>query len=286
MRHGFLLIDKPTGITSHDAVSQVRRALSERSIGHLGTLDPAASGLLVLAVGKRALKTVELFGSLEKEYVAEIRLGAVSSTYDREGVIEEMKPKPGWKQPDHMAVRRLIDDRFVGRITQVPPAHSALKIGGQRAYRLAREGQEVEMPAREVEIVSCQIIVFNYPNLTLKTRVSSGTYIRSLAHDLGQLLGCGGYLTALRRTMVGHWSVDQAVEPMLARWTAVEPLKDVLVGLPRMDLTDGQYQDVQHGREIPSGIQDFPAIGWHADLPVVVLEPGKREGTVHGRKVL
>lgn len=286
MRHGFLLIDKPTGITSHDAVSQARRALNERSIGHLGTLDPAASGLLVLAVGKRALKTVELFGSLEKEYVAEIRLGAVSSTYDRDGVIEEVKLKPGLKEPDHMAVRRMIDDRFVGRIKQVPPAHSAIKIGGQRAYALAREGVEVEMPTREVEIVQCEIESFEYPNLVLRTRVSSGTYIRSLAHDLGQLLGCGGYLTALRRTKVGQWSLEQAIEPMLARWTAVEPLKDALIHLPRMDLTDGQFQDVQHGKEVVSKVDQFPAIGWHADLPVVILEPGKQEGMVHGRKVL
>src|SRR3990167_7062146 len=133
MRHGFLLVDKPAGFTSHDAVAIVRRRLSEKGIGHLGTLDPAATGLLVLAVGRKALKVVHLFAELPKEYIASVRFGAVSSTYDREGVITEQAPMPGWTEPDQVTIQNLIADRFMGRVRQAPPAFSAISIGGKRA---------------------------------------------------------------------------------------------------------------------------------------------------------
>lgn len=286
MRHGFLLIDKPIGPTSHDVVAQVRRVLHETKIGHLGTLDPAAEGLLVLAVGAKALKAVSLFIDLPKEYEAVIHLGATSTTYDREGVIERWSPVPGWYAPDELAIRSVITSRFLGKIQQVPPAHSAVKIGGERAYRKARQGRGVNIPPREVEITGCVITHYEYPLLHLRVSCGSGTYIRSLAHDLGALLQCGGYLEKLKRTRVGEWKVEDAVKPELATWTNVLPLKDVLAHFPRLELNDAQAEDVRHGRAIGHEIAP-DTIGWHGGLPIAVMVPC-RDGTrqSRARKVL
>ncbi|MDD4287376.1 MAG: tRNA pseudouridine(55) synthase TruB [Candidatus Peribacteraceae bacterium] len=286
MRHGFLLIDKPCGPTSHDAVSRVRSVLHEPKIGHLGTLDPAAEGLLVLAVGAKALKVVELFSDLPKKYEAVIHLGATSTTYDREGVIERWSPVAGWHAPDEITVRSVITSRFIGKIQQVPPAHSAVKIGGERAYRKARQGRGVNIPPREVEISGCVITHYDYPHLHLRVSCGSGTYIRSLAHDLGEVLQCGGYLEKLKRTLVGTWNVTDAVKPELATWTSVLPLKDVLAHFPRLELTDTQAEDIRHGRAITHEIAP-DTIGWHGGLPIAVLVPC-RDGTrtSRARKVL
>lgn len=286
MRHGFLLIDKPSGPSSHDVVAQVRTVLHEPKIGHLGTLDPAAEGLLVLAVGAKALKAVELFSGLSKEYEAVIHLGATSTTYDREGVIERWKPVKGWHAPDEITVRSVIATRFIGRIAQVPPAHSAVKIGGERAYRKARQGRGVNIPARSVEITECVITHYDYPMLHLRIACGSGTYIRSLANDLGEVLNCGGYLEKLKRTRVGDWKVEDAVKPALATWTNVLPLKDVLVGFPKVELSDAQAEDVRHGRSIAHEIAP-DTIGWHGGLPIAVMIPC-RDGTrqSRARKVL
>lgn len=274
MRHGFLLIDKPRGPTSHGAVAMVRRALGERDVGHLGTLDPAASGLLVLAVGSKALKVIEFFSGLGKEYVADVKFGAVSSTYDSEGTIENVATKPGWTEPDKGHVQRAIDQRFTGKIEQVPPTHSAVHVAGVRAYDLARKGIEVEMPKRTVEISECQVLSFTYPHLRLRVRVSSGTYIRSLANDLGDVLRCGGYLENLRRTSVGEWSVDAAVTPDAAKWTDVLPLKDVLAGFPRIDVTAEEAEHLRHGRKIKREIS-AGTWAWFDGLPLAVLVPAK-----------
>ncbi len=265
-------------------VAAVRRALSERSIGHLGTLDPAASGLLVLAVGAKALKIVELFTGLPKEYVAEVTFGTVSSTYDRDGQLEIVARKPGVPEPEVEAVLSTIRDRFVGKIRQAPPAHSAVHIDGERAYDKARRGEVVAMPEREVVIESCEVVSYAYPNLVLKVRCGSGTYIRSLAHDLGQSLRCGAYLAGLRRTKVGEWSVAGASAPAEARWTAVTPLKDVLKVLPGIDLTDEQLAEIRQGRDIHASIEIPNTVAWHAGLPVALLiSAGHR--LAHPRKV-
>ncbi len=283
MRHGFLLIDKPAGITSHDAVAKVRRVLSERSVGHLGTLDPAATGLLVLAVGKKALKVVHMFDDLKKEYIADVKFGAVSTTYDREGVITPVDPPMGWHIPEQAVVQRTIADRFIGKISQVPPAHSAISIGGQRAYTLARAGKEVEMPAREVHIQKCEVIKYAYPDLQLKVACGSGTYIRSLAHDLGHLLYCHGYLADLRRTKVGDWTVDKAIKPEDAKWTDVVPMKEVLKDFPRRELSDEEWQEISVGRNIEAEVE-ADTIAWYEELPVAILMPAS-DGTAHARKV-
>ncbi|MBP9773912.1 MAG: tRNA pseudouridine(55) synthase TruB [Candidatus Peribacteraceae bacterium] len=288
MRHGFLLIDKPVGPTSHDIVAQLRRLLSEQKMGHLGTLDPQASGLLVVAVGSKALKVVDLFKTLTKEYIAEVHLGAESTTYDFEGSITQTQLKPGWQQPaDSSRIQTLIAERFLGKIEQRPPQFSALNISGKRAYELAREGKQVEMPLREVQISQCDILSYNYPKLSLQVACSSGTYIRSLAHDIGIALRCGGYLSALRRTKVGKWKIEKAIAPKDAVWTSVVPLKEILSDFPRRDLSADEWKEIDFGRTIKGDVGTDSLIGWVDDLPVVILEASsKQAGMLKARKVL
>ena len=284
MRHGFLLINKPEGPTSHDIVVMVRKALSERKVGHLGTLDPAASGLMVLAVGAKALKVVELYNSLSKEYIATIDFGSISATFDREGPIEEFKRNPGVGDPTDHEILEAIRDRFLGKIDQVPPSASAVKIGGERAYRKMRQGKGVNIPPRSVEITTCDILSYDYPHLQLRVACGSGTYIRSLANDLGVTLKVGAYLTALNRTRVGDWSLDDALEIEDVKWSDVIPLKDALNDRSKLELTDQQFDDITHGRLIEGGCQK-DTIAWHNDLPVAILED-KGSGQIKARKVL
>ncbi len=283
MKHGFLLIDKPLGPTSHDMVAQVRRALHERGVGHLGTLDPAASGLLVLAVGAKALKTVELFTQLPKEYVAEVRLGTVSSTYDSQGALEKVKRKPGWEVPDALKLRDVLKQHFTGDIAQVPPAYSAVHIDGERAYDLARAGKEVSMPERQVHIEDCEILSYDFPTVTLRVACGSGTYIRSLAHDLGERLGCGGYLSALRRTRVGEWTVDFAITPEAVDWVHIMPLSEALLPLPRLDVSEQEWKALGFGQRIERSVPD-DTLAWFDEKPVAVLK--KVPGGCRARKVI
>ncbi len=286
MRHGFLLIHKPEGPTSHDVVSQVRKALGERKIGHLGTLDPAASGLLVLAVGAKALKVVEFFGDLHKEYIAGITFGAVSTTYDKEGSIEEVTPKPGWKIPEDVDVQCTITDKFIGSISQVPPSYSAVKTGGERAYRKMRQGKGVELPARSVQIDSCKIISYEFPDLQLQVACGSGTYIRSLAHDLGSALKFGAYLASLERTKVGEWSLEDAVDPEKAAWGHVLPLKEVLADFEKVDVSPEEADALRQGQSIKRAVKP-DVLAWSEGLPIAILIPmkdGSQES--RARKVL
>ena len=203
-----IFVDKPAGISSFGAVARVRRILSEREghrvkVGHTGTLDPFATGLLILLAGKATKKAPELTKK-DKVYEAELRLGATSTTGDPEGEITET----GAKLPDLAQIEAILP-QFTGKSQQKPPIFSAIKINGQRAYKLARKGQQVEMPTREVEIYSLEIIGYEAPILKIRTHVSSGTYIRSLAEDIGAALGCGAYLTALRRTQIADYKLDE-----------------------------------------------------------------------------
>lgn len=285
MRHGFLLIDKAKGPTSHDVVGSVRRRLSEKNIGHLGTLDPQATGLMVLAVGAKGLKVVELFAGLPKEYEAQITFGAVSTTYDAEGTLTPVPDRAGWQPPEHAAIQRLINDSFVGSIDQIPPAHSAVHIGGERAYRKARQGKNVVLPSRKVVVTAFDVQHYAFPLLQARVACSAGTYIRSLANDLGALLRCGGYLSALRRTSVGPWSVDRAVTVEQCSWTDVLPLKDVLQGLPKVQITAEQDRTMRFGQDLSLELH-CDTIAWHEGLPVAILSPlkdGSRQA--HPRKV-
>jgi tRNA pseudouridine55 synthase len=286
MRHGILLIDKPAGMTSHDVVADVRRILGESKIGHLGTLDPMATGLLVLFVGKKALKTVELFNTTEKEYETRLLFGAVSSTYDSEGVIEEVFERKGWLPPTDVQLQEILRNHFVGNIHQKPPAHSAVHIGGKRAYKLARENPELDLqlPDRAVTVTHLQLISYEYPHAFLKIGCSSGTYIRSIVHDLGHVIRCGAYVETLRRTRVGSWRIEDAEKIDGVTWSDVIPLKELLRDLPHHDLSDDEWENVQHGRIIGIPVHEKPLIAWHNELPVAILE--SKDNGAKARKVL
>jgi len=204
-----IFVDKPSGMSSFGAVARVRRLLSEREghkvkVGHTGTLDPFATGLLILLAGKATKKAPELTKK-DKVYEATIRLGAISSTGDPEGEITINDEAPEFTLDEIDVVAR----QFVGEIEQTPPAFSAIKINGQRAYRLARAGKEVEMPKRKVQIYSLDVLEYKAPYLKIRTHVGSGTYIRTLAEDLGRALGCGAYTTELRRTKIADYDITK-----------------------------------------------------------------------------
>jgi tRNA pseudouridine55 synthase len=211
---GILLVDKPEGWTSFDVVNYVRRMVAgilgkkpkNVKVGHTGTLDPAATGLLVLCVGK-ATKKVSTLIKQDKTYEVELTLGKTSTTGDKEGEIEDWGVK--FEVPEYEQVMEAITS-FIGEIYQIPPAYSAIKVGGKRAYDLARAGKEVVLQPRKVTIYSISDIKYDYPKMTFTTRVGSGTYIRSLAEDIGKKLGCGAYMSNLRRTSIGDADVAQA----------------------------------------------------------------------------
>lgn len=210
MNDEILLVDKPVGLSSFGVVARVRRILSEKAgkkvkVGHTGTLDPFATGLLVLLIGKGTKRANE-FLKLDKRYEATICLGKISTTGDVEGEISDC---PAANQISNTEVQQTVKS-FIGEIEQRVPAFSAVKINGQRAYDLARKGQKVEMPMRKVQIYSIDVIEYAWPELKIACHVSSGTYIRTLGEDIGKKLGVGGYLTALRRTEVGKYRVEEA----------------------------------------------------------------------------
>lgn len=219
---GYLLIDKPVDWTSFDVVAKVRSILrqarvsnsnlylpnSKHKIGHSGTLDPMASGLLILLSGA-ATKQQDAFMKLDKVYEAEITLGAISTTDDAEGSISRQRLVD--RQPDQKQIEAVLS-KFKGEIEQVPPDYSAVHVGGQRAYKLARSGKRLALKARTVQIYDIIQTKYRYPKLKIEARVSSGTYIRALARDVGQALGCGAYLSQLRRTSIGQFSIATAIK--------------------------------------------------------------------------
>lgn len=205
LEFGILLVDKPSGPTSHDIVQIVRRGTGEKRVGHAGTLDPLATGLLVMCLGP-ATRLSEYLLDNSKRYQARVRFGQSTTTYDADGeIVAESTNLPSREVVEEALVK------FRGRIQQRPPAYSAIKHEGQRAYVLARRGEAVELPPRPVEIYSLELRDWSPPECGLDVVCSAGTYIRSLAHDLGQLLGCGAHLRALRRTASGNFHVNEAV---------------------------------------------------------------------------
>lgn len=209
MTDEIILIDKPANMTSFGVVARVRRVLSKAAgkkvkVGHCGTLDPFATGLLILVTGKET-KNAMAFTKLDKVYEATFVLGQTSTTADPEGEITHVSDKIPTKEEIEAVLRD-----FVGEITQTPPAFSAIKIGGQRAYKLARKGETVEIPSRQVMIYSLELLDYSYPELKIRTHVSSGTYIRTLAEDIGAALSIGAYCKELRRTKIAEYSVGQA----------------------------------------------------------------------------
>ncbi|MFA5124297.1 MAG: tRNA pseudouridine(55) synthase TruB [Patescibacteria group bacterium] len=202
-----IAINKPKGPTSFDIVAQVRRRTGVKKVGHAGTLDPLASGVLVVAIGREATKKISEEVAKEKEYVADIRLGVISTTDDEEGaksIVSEYKPE---REEILEAIKG-----FIGEIQQVPPQFSAIKISGRPAYKTARQGGKLELVARPVLIKSIELIEYKYPDLKIRVVTGPGVYIRSLARDLGQMLGCGAYMSDLVRIRVGEYQLEDAIK--------------------------------------------------------------------------
>ncbi|MFT3780739.1 MAG: tRNA pseudouridine(55) synthase TruB [Nibricoccus sp.] len=203
---GVLLVDKPTDHTSHDVIARLRGKLKMKRIGHAGTLDPMATGVLVVLVGK-ATRVSQYLMSLDKEYTGTIKLGQVTNTQDAEGEVLETRPVP----PLSEAELRTAMKSFVGDQYQTPPMYSAIKIDGVPLYKMARKGEEVEREPRFVRISSFDLTRMALPELDFVLRCSKGTYVRTVAHDLGAKLGCGAHLSALRRTATGKFSISQCL---------------------------------------------------------------------------
>ncbi len=251
MDSGILNIDKPAGLTSHDVVARVRRLVPKIRVGHAGTLDPMATGVLVVCIGK-ATRLVEYVADADKRYRATIRFGATTTTWDAEGDVEERRPIDGL---DLARIEAELQ-RLVGAIDQVPPMYSALKRNGQPLYRLARQGVTVDREARRVEVYSLEVEDWEPPDLIVRVHCSKGTYVRALAHDLGEVLGVGAHLAALARTAVGTFTLEDAVdlEWLLAQresgaWR--EHLLDASVAvrrLPRAVADDEAARRLAHGQ--------------------------------------
>ena len=245
---GILFIDKPSGPTSHDIVATVRRLSGVRRVGHAGTLDPLATGLLAICVG-RATRLAEYLSDQRKSYEATIRLGQETTTYDAEGEIVA-EEQVALTEGEIAAALQM----FRGPISQVPPLYSALKVDGKPMYRLAREGVEVERPARSVTIFEINLVSWRAPLLEVSIVCSSGTYVRSLAHDIGRLLDCGGHVRTLRRTAIGSFHVEEAVsldmldEERLRK--RLLPAETAVRHLPRLTLTREDAIDLYYGRAI------------------------------------
>ena len=246
---GTILIDKPRGMTSHDVVNRLRRVAGTRAVGHTGTLDPMADGLLIACIGPDTRISQFLVG-LDKIYVGTIVLGAISSTYDAEGVIEpQARPWPTDPEYVRQAMRRLEGDRI-----QLPPAYSAIKVEGKKLYEYARNGEPVPQKPRPVRILHFEMIRFAAPEIHFEARVGSGTYIRSMAHDLGVALECGAYLSQLRRTRVGQFSVEDAIplETLMAEPEQLPfhllSIPEALGHLPKITLHPAAERAVLNGR--------------------------------------
>lgn len=228
MPDGFFLVDKPSGMTSHDVVAAVRRLLKTRDskiitrVGHAGTLDPLATGLLIVGVGA-GTKALTRVLKLPKTYEADVTLGATSSTDDREGTLS---PQVVLRPPSTTDLTNAVQ-KLTGPLQQTPPAYSAIKIRGVPAYRRVRRGESVTLAPREITVSAAELLAYTYPTAQIRWAVSSGTYIRSLARDLGEALGTGAYLSTLRRTTIGPFRVDEATVLSALSPSDLRPLSDL-----------------------------------------------------------
>lgn len=266
---GVLLLDKPVGLTSHDAVAVVRRALGTRRVGHTGTLDPFASGLLLLCVGA-ATRVAEYLVGLPKTYVATLRLGETTDTDDLTGAVVARSAAAGEVSGEALEVALRAQ---AGEIEQLPPVYSAKKVDGQRLYAVARRGGEVRRAPVRVTIHRIGLLEFTTPDATFEVECSSGTYVRAIARDVGAALGVGAHLRALRRTRVGRFAVEQAVAlgaldaiPTAGSGAWLAPAA-ALAHLPRHTLSAEQARAVAHGRAVAAP-QALPG-----GTPVVLLAP-------------
>lgn len=286
---GVLVIDKPVGLTSHDVVQVVRRGTHIRRAGHTGTLDPRASGVLVVLLGP-AVRLSEYVSASNKRYQAVIQLGTATDTYDANGVITKTAPVEITEEEFEEALRQ-----FEGEIEQVPPPYSAIKVKGKRAYEMAREGEEVELEPRTIHVYSIELLEWAPPEVVVDVYCSSGTYMRSLAHELGERIGCGAHLVGLRRTKSGRFTLRDSTPLNKLRqafddgswYQYLIPAAEALSDWPSIELTQEQVEDVHHGHRIPAE-PDSPkqvrAISEQGEL-VALLELMEEEMVWQPRKV-
>lgn len=283
--NGALLVDKPAGITSHDVVAIVRRALGTRTVGHTGTLDPFATGLLVVLVGK-ATRLARFLDGFEKEYEAVVRLGQGSDTDDATGSLGSRVEGRG---PSLEEVRGALGS-FLGPQMQLPPTFSAKKIDGQRAYDRARKGEEVVLKPVEITVHSLDLLRYAWPDVTLRGVVSTGTYLRSLARDLGTKLGMPAHCAELRRTRIGRFRVEEALaleavqggEAQGRRDAGLIPMLEVVAHLPNQDLGEGEFAFIRNGRPVPATVEGGPvALTFRGELAAIAeVEEGMAQPTV------
>lgn len=275
---GFLNVYKPKGMTSHDVVSVLRRLTKIRQIGHTGTLDPFAEGVLPICLGK-ATRLIEYLDD-DKEYAAVIKFGAETSTYDLEGEFTKHYDK----KITELELKDELEN-FKGEISQIPPIYSAIKVNGKKLYEYARKGENVEIQPRKVFISKIELLNFDFENQTAEIRIacSKGTYIRSVAHDLGQNLDCGGYLTKLVRTAAGKFTADKSVgleelkdNPHLIKANLLNPLE--VIDLPRIELSPSEHEKIMHGMQIENKTNyvDFVILVYNKNVSAVGRIQDKR----------
>ena len=252
MANGIIIIDKPAGWTSQDVAAKLRGVFHEKRIGHGGTLDPMATGVLPIFVG-RATRGVEFFESAEKEYIAGIRLGTVTNTQDTTGEVLEENPVSVTREDVETALKA-----FVGEIEQLPPMYSAIKVNGQKLYALARRGVEVERTPRRITIFELELLEGSGRDYTFRVRCSKGTYVRTLCHDIGKMLGCGACMSSLRRTKAGMFTLQQAITlPQLLAFAKENDPQELLMpvdalfsNFPPLIVELGQAEKLRHGAQV------------------------------------
>ena len=252
MANGIIIIDKPAGWTSQDVAAKLRGVFHEKRIGHGGTLDPMATGVLPIFVG-RATRGVEFFESAEKEYIAGIRLGTVTNTQDTTGEVLEENPVSVTREDVEAALKA-----FTGQIEQIPPMFSAIKVNGQKLYALARRGVEVERTPRRVTIFELELLEGAGRDYTFRVRCSKGTYVRTLCHDIGKMLGCGACMSSLRRTKAGMFTLQQAMTlPQLLAFAKENDPQELLMPVdalfshyPPLIVELGQAEKLRHGAQV------------------------------------
>lgn len=261
---GILVVDKPVGMTSHDVVEAIRRGTGIRRAGHTGTLDPRASGVLVVLVGP-AVRLSEFVSAADKRYQAILRLGSTTDTYDAEGRFTRQSEAP--VEVTEAQFEEVLK-RFIGEIEQTPPPYSAVKVHGRRAYDMARQGEEVNLEPRKIQVHHLEVLEWALPEVVIDVHCSSGTYVRSLANDVGAALGCGAYLVGLRRTKSGRFSLREAVplrklqEAFVAgNWAQhLIPAAEALSEWPAVELTPDMVEDVKHGHRVQAAPDANPGL--------------------------
>jgi len=282
---GLLRIDKPQGLTSHDVVSRVRRALKERRVGHAGTLDPFASGLLLVCVGG-ATRLMEYLHQLDKVYEAEAILGVRTDTDDLEGAVTAVSDT--WQTLDSARIEEALTAR-IGSVLQMPPVYSAKKVAGEPAHRRVRRGEDVDLAPAAVQIHAVELLSVDLPRVRFRIRCGTGTYIRAFARDVGEDLGCGAHLVALRRTSIGPHQVADAVPPDVIQASDLLPAEMALQHLASLEVDSEMARRLRQGQrlamDLPSGLEagQTAAIFEHG----VLLGVGRwQEGVLHPLKIL